>query len=198
MSLQPVRLTHAFYIPTEKKKRKIKADNLEERAPGQGVYLIGICQLSEASFQIMEVLLSLQNKPGKTKSFSKTILTAPASPSTQHTCAHGHTHTLTHTLSPSGHPPQSMSRKQQCVQLPGAPTPEKRGQPLNAPQVSGNHADECLRGSSPLGLVALGEKRHHKHTLPGRRNYPGRSSGVQLRTDNVVVPHPEPRHIPLV
>lgn len=93
--------------PNRKKKRKIKADNLIERAPGRGVYLVGICQLSEASFQIMEVLLSLQNKPGKTKSFSKTTLTAPASPSTEHTCAHGHTRTFTptHALSPSGHPP---------------------------------------------------------------------------------------------
>jgi hypothetical protein len=43
-------------------------ENLTERVPGQCVYLIGICQLSKASFQIMEVLLPLQNKPGKTKS----------------------------------------------------------------------------------------------------------------------------------
>ena len=94
--------------PNRKKKRKIKADNLIQRAPGRGVYLVGICQLSEASFQIMEVLLSLQNKPGKTKSFSKTTLTAPASPA-QNTRVHGHTCTFapTHALSPSGHPPQS-------------------------------------------------------------------------------------------
>lgn len=40
---------------------------LDRKFPGNG-YLIGICQLSKASFQIMEVLLPLQNKPGKTKS----------------------------------------------------------------------------------------------------------------------------------
>lgn len=57
-----------FYIQTVKKEKDL-TDNLIEKAPGQGVYLVGICQLSEASLQIMEVLLPLQNKPGKIKSF---------------------------------------------------------------------------------------------------------------------------------
>ena len=98
------------FTSNRKKKRKIKADNLIERAPGREVYLVGICQLSEASFQIMEVLLSLQNKPGKTKSFSKTTLTAPASP-VQNTCvhvgtpAHSHRHTHSHLLVTAPAPP---------------------------------------------------------------------------------------------
>ena len=101
---------HMPFTSNRKKKRKIKADNLIERAPGREVYLVGICQLSEASFQIMEVLLSLQNKPGKTKSFSKTTLTAPASPvqnTRVHvgTPAHSHPHTHSHLLVTA--PPQS-------------------------------------------------------------------------------------------
>ena len=58
----------SFHPDRKKQKEKDLTDNLIERTPGQGVYLIGICQVSEASFQIMEVLLPLQNKPEKTKS----------------------------------------------------------------------------------------------------------------------------------
>lgn len=65
-----VRLLSLFYsnvkVGNGVGRRKIWVITLA-RNPGQCAYLIGICQLSKASFQIMEVFFPLQNKPGKTK-----------------------------------------------------------------------------------------------------------------------------------